>query len=507
VFSFTTVSTNSQGSLVTSIIQATLVPSSAVASQSTQQSQSAQVFSFTTVETNSQGSPVTIVIQATLTPSSFVSQSTAPAQLSLTSVFTNSQGNSVTTVIPQSSPAQSAISQPAQSTPQVFSFTTTGTDAQGSTFSSVIVGTFTTSQIALQSSASSSAAAEIFSFTTTGTDAQGSPFSSVVQGTIIPSSKSNSQAAPSLETVSFTSTGTDADGNTFTTTVQETDLPVTSTEVGSDSQGNPVTSLFTGFGLPFTSTITGTDTNGNPVTSLSSGFSPAPGSSFTGIPIPTGTPPASGSSVSLPFPSGTPNSQPTACQPYPTCLFPSATNIPSTCSPFPDCLITAIPSPVQNELSSNCGTTPLLSCILGEPSPSCTQWPQCLSQAVGSDICDGFPFPDCLFTLYSPTVTSTITTDPPGLTEISTTRSDWTTNTLYQTKDNNGVVVFWPVFVNFGCPECGASDWILGNLPDGLFNIKFTLPGLPQIPDFHLPVSLWSMLFLDLIHYGFQYAV
>jgi hypothetical protein len=500
-FTFTTAITNSEGSLVTSVIQATLTPSSAATSQSkSQQSQSAEVFSFTTVGTNSQGLPITSVIEGTIVSSSFVPEPTAPAPSSFTSIFTDAQGNPITSIIPLPSVFQPSVSQPAQSPKQVLSSTKTGTDAQGSTFSSVVVGTLTPSQVVPQSDASSSAAisqqvqssAEVFSFTTSGTNSQGSIFSTVVQGTIIPSSNSNSPAAPSIETFSFTSTGTDTEGNPFTTVVQETEFPVTSTEVGTDSQGNPITSLFTGFGVPFTSTSTGTDASGNPFTSLFTGLAPAPGASFIGIPLPTGTPPTAGPSVGIPFPTGTPGSQPMVCEPFPICLFPSATNIPSTCSPFPDCLITAIPNQVQNELSSNCGTTPILSCILEEPNAPCNQWPQCLSQVVGTDICDGFPFPDCLFTLYSPTVTSTITTDPPGLTEISTTRSDWTTNTLYQTQDSNGVVLFWPVFVKFGCPECGAFDWILGNLPDDIFNIKFTLPGLPRIPEFHLPVSQCS---------------
>jgi hypothetical protein len=67
-----------------------------------------------------------------------------------------------------------------------------------------------------------------------------------------------------------------------------------------------------------------------------------------------------------------------------------------------------------------------------------------------------------------------------------------TTNTITQTKNNDGILVWWPIFASFGCPECGAFDWILGNLPTDsldLFNIDFTLPGLPEIPEFHFPVS------------------
>jgi hypothetical protein len=526
VLSFTTVSTNSQGSPATSVIQATLVPSPAAPSSvaATQprppQSQSGQVFSFTTVGTNSQGSLVTSVIQATLAPSSFL-----PQPSSLTSVFTNAQGNTLTSVIPAPpTMSQSAAVPSTQPPPQVFSFTTTGTNAQGSTFSSVVVGTFTPSSVVPQPVASSIAPSQPaqssgvgFSFTTTGTDAQGSPFSTVVQGTFIPSSSGapSPSAAPSLQPFSFTTTGTDAQGNPFTTVVQGNftpsalasivpgpgDVPFTSAEVGTDSHGNPFTSLFTGFGSLFTSTSTGIDAHGTPFTSLFTGIAPAPGGSFTGFSFPTGIPPTPGPSLSFPEPTNPPSSNTLPCllntQPFPTCLFPPATSIPSTCFPFPECLLTAIPSSVQNELSSNCGTTPILSCILEEPNVPCTLWPLCLSQAVGTDICDGFPFPDCLFTLYSPTVTSTITTDPPGLTTISTSNTDWTKNTLYQTTDSNGDAVWWPVFINGpGCPECGVVDWILGNLPLDLFNIKFTLPGFPHLPEFHLPVSECFLLFI-----------
>jgi hypothetical protein len=111
---------------------------------------------------------------------------------------------------------------------------------------------------------------------------------------------------------------------------------------------------------------------------------------------------------------------------------------------------------------------------------------------VGTDICNGFPFPDCLFTLYSPVVTSTITTDPPGLTEISISIPDLTSNTITQTRNSQGIAVWWPVFGHIGCPECGGWDRILGNLPTeftDLFNVDFTLPGFPEIPEFHFPVS------------------
>lgn len=453
--------------VVGTAIQATLTsPSAAPSSQSIQSSapasaqptsQSLEVFSFTTTGTDAQGSSFSSVIVATLTPS------------------------------------QVASAQPTSQSLEVFSFTTTGTDAQGSTFSSIIVATLTPSQTASQPAQSS---AEVFSFTTTGTDAQGSPFSSVVVATIAPSSSGASSAGPSLQPFSFTSTGTDAQGSSFTTVIQGTftpsgvALPLTSTEVGTNSQGSTVTSLFTGFGFPFTSTIVGTDSNGNPFTSLFTGVAPAPGSSFTGFSLPTGVSPTPGFSLTLP---PQPTAAPTGlCSQFPFCLYPLATDIPKTCSPFPLCLTDAIPSSVQNELSSNCGTTSLLDCILGEPDAPCAQWPQCLSTAVGTDICNGFPFPDCLFTLYSPIVTSTINTDPPNLTWLTIDLPELKTNSLTQTKNSDGIVVWWPVFSNFGCPECGGLDRILGNLPSDLgdfFNIDFTLPGLPEFPEFHFPVG------------------
>jgi len=435
----------------------------------------AQVFSFTTVGTNSAGSPFTSVVQATITPS------------------TASPSKPVQSIV-------SASAQPSSQPLQVFSFTTTGINAQGSTFSSVIVATLTPSQ-ASPSLASSSvgtsqpekSSGEVFSFTSTGVNAQGSPFSTVIVATVAPSSGVVPSAAPSIQPFSFTSTGTNAQGIPFTTVIQRTFtpseavLPFTSTEVETNAQGSKVTSLLTGFGFPFTSTVTGTDSRGVSFTSLFTGVAPTPGGSFTGVPSPTGPPNTSG----LPL-SGAPPPTGTVCSPFPTCLYPSATDIPATCSPFPSCLLGAIPTSVQSELSWNCGTTSLLPCILGEPDATCNQWPRCLTSAIGTDICDGFPFPDCLFTLYSPVVTSTITTEPPGLTLISTSIPNLTTNTITQTKNNDGILVWWPIFASFGCPECGAFDWILGNLPTDsldLFNIDFTLPGLPEIPEFHFPVS------------------
>jgi hypothetical protein len=67
----------------------------------------------------------------------------------------------------------------------------------------------------------------------------------------------------------------------------------------------------------------------------------------------------------------------------PGCLFPTVTSIPKTCSPFPFCLTDIIPHSVQNELSWNCGTTPLLECILPDPKATCNQWPLCLTTVVG----------------------------------------------------------------------------------------------------------------------------
>jgi hypothetical protein len=455
--------------------------SAAQTSQPIGSSAPTQVFSFTTVGTNSQGSLFTSIIRATLAPSS---------------------------AGPSSQSAQSptpASAQPSSQPLQVFSFTTTGTNAQGSTFSSV-VATLTPSQSSAHSVISSAApsqpaqsSAEIFSFTSTGTDAQGSPFSTIIVATIAPSSSGASAAAPSLEPFFFTSTGTDAQGSSFTSIIQGTftssgvALPFTSTEVGTDAQGSIVTSLFTGLGFPFTSTVRGTDAQGSPFTSLFTGTALAPGGSFTGFPLPT-SPPQSGS---LPFSLSpqTTSAPQTLCSPWPFCLYSPATNIPKNCSPFPGCLSDVIPNSVQNELSGNCGTTSILDCILGEPNAPCNQWPQCLSTVVGTSICDGFPFPDCLFTLYSPIVTSTITTNPPGLTEISISIPDLTSNTITQTRNSQGIAVWWPVFGHIGCPECGDWDRILGNLPTDftdLFNIDFTLPGFPKIPEFHFPVSQGS---------------
>jgi hypothetical protein len=69
---------------------------------------------------------------------------------------------------------------------------------------------------------------------------------------------------------------------------------------------------------------------------------------------------------------------------------------------------------------------------------------------------------------------------------------DLTENTVTRTKNHDGIAVWWPVFGDIGCPECGGWDRILGNLPSDfldLFNIEWTLPGFPEFPKFHIPVS------------------
>ena len=153
---------------------------------------------------------------------------------SFTTTGTDSQGSPFSSIIVATlTPSLSAISsaapsKPPQSSAEVFSFTTTGTNAQGSSFSSVIVATLTPSLSAVSSAAPSQPAqssVDVFSFTTTGTDAQGSSFSSIIVATVAPSSSGISSAAPSILPFSFTSTGTDSQGNSFTTVIQGTLTP------------------------------------------------------------------------------------------------------------------------------------------------------------------------------------------------------------------------------------------------------------------------------------------
>jgi hypothetical protein len=128
VFSFTTVFTNSQGSLVTSVIQATLSPSFATSSSKSVQStasasaqpSSPRSFSFTSTGTNAQGNPFTTVTQGTFTPSGVALPFTS------TEIGTNSKGSTVTSLL-------TGFGFP-------FTSTVTGTDARGFPFTSLFTG-------------------------------------------------------------------------------------------------------------------------------------------------------------------------------------------------------------------------------------------------------------------------------------------------------------------------------------------------------------------------------
>lgn len=245
------------------------------------------------------------------------------------------------------------------------------------------------------------------------------------------------------------------------------------------------TSLLLGFILTNTDSATITSLVQPPAPSSAA---PAPTFTFSRGAI-TVTPGFTGSFPSI-TPPPSPNPTNPTCNPllvdvWPECSFPRVTALPPTCSPFPLCVFDLMPPVVQSELSDYCDGTSWFDCIFSAPPPAtCTKFPDCLTGYLWDDICDGFPFPDCLFTTYDPVLTDILTTIPPGNTVVTTSNSDWKHNTVIHTTDSGGHNVIWPVIVDIK----DGIDWIIKG-PPLPWNIRIEFPGFPKLPSFHIPVS------------------
>ena len=338
-------------------------------------------FSFTSIFTNEQGSLTTTVIQASLSdsmpvvqPSSFtqsasgVSQSVSSALFSFTSVFTDPQGSLTTTVIQISQPASGTISAPGVSQSQQSSGVS---QSQSSTVAS-------------------------FSSTSVLTDQQGTPVTTVIQVSQISQSAQptpeTSQSQSGFETVTLVLTNSQGIPTSTVTRlsqpqpVQNSQSSVsaslrTVTVVLTDQQGNPTTTVTQLSQVTFTvpSSQSVSDISGFPSVTPP----PSPTGSVTGV-FPSVTAAPASSISCQPFPdcllSGplTTDGGP-VCSPLPDCIFPRVTGKPTTCSPFPGCLLTVIPGTVQTELASYCDDTPLIDCIFTKPNPTCEKnFPECL---------------------------------------------------------------------------------------------------------------------------------
>jgi hypothetical protein len=557
--SVTSIGTDLSGSLTTSIGLSTsvieLLTSSVLSGNSQSILQSSQPVSLST-------SPTSVPVVS--------SEPSLPVSL-ITSTGTNSQGVSFTTVIEVTPTPSRTILQPPSL--EVTSFTTLETNSLGSVTSTAVIVVTVTPYSELPSASLSSgvvpqpsAQLETFNITTTGVNPLGSSFTSVIIVTLT--------ISPPQVTIT-TSTGTGSLGNVFTTVIESTLPPAQVTAVtstGTDSLGNPFTTIFSvsleGFsfvvtttnsqGLTVPTTITGQGT----VTELPGGGFPTLGVSgsdqlpctpfpacvlnWTAAPVVTPglvwsfglfpdqpvTTPASG--ACSPWPDCLIPPPVTNCSVSPFCGFPAIVSTPTRCDPFPACVTdSAIPKSVQSVLSLYCNGTALLPCLFTAPSESWScvatgpspSFPTCLHTLLDmNDICYGLRFPDCLFTVYNPPVTATVTISPPGVTAwveklVVTTITTMTngrkeTTTSSSTSAAAGILGgiesliehnLWKLDLIDGILVLNLYLWnirdremsIIRNLPR-LFNIKWEIPGFPRLPHFHIPVSLlWARLLMN----------
>ncbi|KAL2065745.1 hypothetical protein VTL71DRAFT_3415 [Oculimacula yallundae] len=440
----------------------------------------------------------------------------------------------------------SSVTQPAQVTKSTsglsptthasvnsFASTLSSTDDQGKPETSVSQVS-QTSQVFQTSSGPSPPFTKLQTVTIILTDPQGNPTSTVTQLSQASQPPPNTQPASEyFQTVTLVLT--DTNGNPTTTVIQlshvsqalqsphstQTELPQSPTSALTDTQASqkttdtklspPGESQATQTVNPSpplqTVTLVLTDPRGNPTTTITQLSRPSssiqnsqtkasPSPTFPAI-FPSTTPPPTTTGVSpscQPYPecllSVTTNTNGgPVCSPLPAYLFPIVNGKPTSCSPFPSCLSTVIPPAVQNELSSYCDGTALVDCIFTDPNAVCTAFPDCLSNGVDPDICPGYPFPDCLFTVYEPKVTSVMTTTGPGVTIRTSSNDDYTKNTWSSSIDSEGHIIFFPIIV--GCRNCVSLLTIINGI-DGFFNTIFKFPPIPfphfpKIPKLHFP--------------------
>jgi hypothetical protein len=479
--------TNTQGVSLTTVIEVTPTPSGTIL-----QPPSLEVISFTTLETNSLGSVTsTAVIVVTVTPSSEL----PPASLS------------------------SGVAPQLSSQLETFNITTTGVNPQGYSFTSVIIVTLTIS------------APQVTITTSTGTDSLGTPFTTVIESTL-----------PPAQVTTVTSTGTDSLGNPFTTifsvSLEGFSFVITTT----NSQGLTVPTTIIGQG-----TVTELPSGGFPTFGVSGSdqlpCTPFPACVFNGTAAPAVTPaPVWNFGLAPILPVETPLNVSGLCSPWPDCLipppvtncsvspfcgFPAITSTPTRCDPFPACFTnSAMPKSVQSVLSLYCNGTAILPCLFTAPTESwscvatgpASSFPTCLETLLDKDdICYGLRWPDCLFTVYNPPVTATVTISPPGvatffekleettITKTTSGRKETTTssstsgaagglqaiiehNTWILTRYLEGKILSLEI------------RWLLWNYRDRemtiirllptLWRVKWEIPGFPRLPHFHIPVSL-----------------
>jgi hypothetical protein len=477
----TTTSVNPQGVSFTTVIEVTPTPSGTILPSS-----SLEAFSFTTLETNSLGSVTsTAVIVATITPSSelpslslssgVVSQPSSQLEtLNITTTGVNPQGSSFTSVI---------LVTLTPSAPQITIATSTGTDSLGNPFTTVLESTLPP--------------APVTAVTSTGTDSLGNPSTTILsvslEGFSFVITTTDSQGLTVPTTITRQATVTELPDGGFPSFG------------GSGSAQLPCTPfpacIFTGTAAP---TVTPAPVWSLGLVPIPAVTTPVSGacSPWPDCLIP---PPVTNCSFS-PFCGYPPiTSTPTACDPFPACVTDSVlpSSVQSVLSLY--CNGTAILPCIFTAASESWScvwpgpSPPFPSCLstLLDKDDICygLRFPDCLFTVYNPPVTATVATsPPGVTVLFEKLVETTITTTTDSRTETSTSSStSAAAGGLLSLIEYNawkedvveGVIILEVVLWNSRDREMS----IIRKLPI-LWNTKWEIPGFPRLPHFHIPVSL-----------------